>query len=125
MTGKQTGVQNTPNDLGSAEPLDPCELAPSYIRAIAPYQPGKPITELAREFGLDERKIVKLASNENPSGLSPRARAAIEAALAEREGARLLLTAVAGIALDADLHCACGAEPSTWGLTTLIGRPAA
>lgn len=65
------------------QPLDPCELAPGYIRAIAPYQPGKPITELAREFGLDERKIVKLASNENPLGLSPRARAAIEAALPE------------------------------------------
>jgi len=64
-------------------PLDPCELAPSYIRSIAPYQPGKPITELAREFGLDEAKIIKLASNENPSGLSPRARAAIEAELDE------------------------------------------
>jgi histidinol-phosphate aminotransferase len=67
----------------SAEPLDPCELAPAYVRAIAPYQPGKPITELARELGLDERNIVKLASNENPSGLSPRAREAIEAALSE------------------------------------------
>jgi histidinol-phosphate aminotransferase len=67
----------------SAEPLDPCEFAPAYVRAIAPYQPGKPITELARELGLDERNIVKLASNENPSGLSPRAREAIEAALSE------------------------------------------
>ena len=67
----------------AADPLDPCELAPGYIRAIAPYQPGKPITELAREFGLDERSIVKLASNENPLGLSPLARAAIEAALPE------------------------------------------
>jgi histidinol-phosphate aminotransferase len=83
MSGKPTGVQNTPNDLGTADPLDPCELAPSHVRAIAPYQPGKPITELAREFGLDERKIVKLASNENPSGLSPQARKAIEAALSE------------------------------------------
>jgi len=72
-----------PTDAHAAEPLDPCELAPGYIRAIAPYQPGKPITELAREFGLDEAKIVKLASNENPSGLSPRARKAIEAALDE------------------------------------------
>lgn len=67
----------------TAPPLDPCELAPGYVRAIAPYQPGKPITELAREFGLDERKIVKLASNENPLGVAPRARAAIEAALPE------------------------------------------
>ena len=76
MSAKQT-------ESRVAEPLDLCELAPGHVRAIAPYQPGKPITELAREFGLDERKIVKLASNENPSGLSPRARAAIEAALPE------------------------------------------
>ena len=61
--------------------MDLCELSPAYVRAIAPYQPGKPITELAREFGLDERSIVKLASNENPRGLSPKALAAIQAAL--------------------------------------------
>lgn len=63
--------------------MDICELSPAYVRAIAPYQPGKPITELAREFGLDERAIVKLASNENPRGLSPKALAAIQAALPE------------------------------------------
>jgi histidinol-phosphate aminotransferase len=66
-----------------SSPADPCERAPAYVRAIAPYQPGKPITELAREMGLDESRIVKLASNENPLGVSPRARAAIEAALPE------------------------------------------
>ena len=63
--------------------IDPCELSPSYVRSIAPYQPGKPISELAREMGLDERSIVKLASNENPRGIGPRTRAAIDAALAE------------------------------------------
>ena len=63
--------------------MDICEFSPSYVRAIAPYQPGKPISELAREYGLDERSIVKLASNENPLGLSPRARTAIERELAE------------------------------------------
>jgi histidinol-phosphate aminotransferase len=63
--------------------MDLCEQSPSYIRAIAPYQPGKPISELAREMGLDERKIVKLASNENPFGISPRARAAIKKGLAQ------------------------------------------
>ena len=61
--------------------MDLCELSPAYVRAIAPYQPGKPITELARELGLNERSIVKLASNENPRGLSPKALAAIQAAL--------------------------------------------
>lgn len=55
--------------------------APAHIHAIAPYQPGKPISELAREFGLEESSIVKLASNENPLGISPKARAAIEAEL--------------------------------------------
>src|SRR5574340_503480 len=58
--------------------MDLCDLAPSCIRAIAPYQPGKPISELAREMGLAEEDIVKLASNENPLGASPRALAAIE-----------------------------------------------
>ncbi len=60
-----------------------CDLAPAHIRAIAPYQPGKPISELAREMGLAEANIVKLASNENPLGASPRARAAIAAHLDE------------------------------------------
>lgn len=57
------------------------QRAPDYIRAISPYVPGKPIGELAREMGLDEAKIVKLASNENPLGMSPGARAAMQAAL--------------------------------------------
>src|SRR3982750_353704 len=63
--------------------IDPCELSPSYVRSIAPHQPEKPISELAREMILDEAKIVKLASNENPRGIGPRTRAAIDAALAE------------------------------------------
>ena len=63
--------------------MDPCELSPSYVRSIAPYQPGKPISELARELGLKEENIVKLASNENPRGIGPRTRAAIEAALGD------------------------------------------
>lgn len=44
------------------------------------YQPGKPIEEVKRELGLDE--VIKLASNENPFGCSPRVRAAIEDELA-------------------------------------------
>jgi len=63
--------------------MDPCELSPSYVRSIAPYQPGKPISELAREMGLEEAAIIKLASNENPRGIGPRTRAAIDAALAD------------------------------------------
>jgi histidinol-phosphate aminotransferase len=63
--------------------MDLCELSPAYVRSIAPYQPGKPISELAREMGLDEKRIVKLASNENPRGIGPRTRAAIEASLGD------------------------------------------
>ena len=55
------------------------ELAPSYVRAIAPYQPGKPIAELERELGISG--IVKLASNENPLGTSPKAVAAMQEAI--------------------------------------------
>jgi histidinol-phosphate aminotransferase len=51
--------------------------AHGYVRAIAPYQGGKPIEELAREFGLDPGSIVKLASNENPLGMPASAKAAI------------------------------------------------
>ncbi|MDP2111765.1 MAG: histidinol-phosphate transaminase [Thiobacillus sp.] len=58
-----------------------CDLAPPHVRAIAPYQPGKPISELARELGLAEADIVKLASNENPLGPSPMALAAAQDAL--------------------------------------------
>jgi histidinol-phosphate aminotransferase len=58
-----------------------CDLAPPYIRSIAPYQPGKPIAELARELRLDEKNIIKLASNENPLGVSPKAQVAIRAVL--------------------------------------------
>lgn len=62
---------------------DPCERVAPHIRSIAPYVPGKPISELAREFGLEESGIVKLASNENPLGPSPRALAAAQDSLKE------------------------------------------
>ncbi|NOT16032.1 MAG: histidinol-phosphate transaminase [Methylotenera sp.] len=58
-------------------------LAPDYIQAIAPYQGGKPISELAREMGLNEADIVKLASNENPLGMSPKAQMAVEDAIGD------------------------------------------
>ncbi|MFA7281071.1 MAG: histidinol-phosphate transaminase [Sterolibacterium sp.] len=57
------------------------DLAPSYIRAISPYQPGQPITQLSRDIGIPVDKIVKLASNENPLGMSPKARIALEQAI--------------------------------------------
>ena len=62
---------------------DACDLAPGYIRAIAPYQPGKPVAELARELHLEPDSIIKLASNENPLGVSPLAMQAMQQALAD------------------------------------------
>lgn len=52
------------------------DLIPAHIRALVPYKPGKPAEELFREKGLT--RIVKLASNENPWGASPRAMEAIQ-----------------------------------------------
>lgn len=57
--------------------------APAYVQNIAPYQAGKPISELARELGLAEAGIVKLASNENPLGMPESARQAILAVLGD------------------------------------------
>jgi len=55
------------------------KLASDDIRAISPYVPGKPVEELERELGLTGS--VKLASNENPLGPSPKAVAAISGML--------------------------------------------
>ena len=62
-----------------------CDLSLPNVRAISPYLPGKPITQLAREMGLPVERIVKLASNENPLGMSPKARQAVEKAVATLE----------------------------------------
>ncbi|MEW6253531.1 MAG: histidinol-phosphate transaminase [Planctomycetota bacterium] len=84
-----------------------CDLAPDCVRAIAPYLPGKPIPELARELGLAEADIVKLASNENPLGPSPRALAAAQDALADMA----LYPDGAGFALKAALSARFGVDP--------------
>ena len=58
-------------------------LAQPGVQKLSPYVPGKPVDELARELKLDPAGIVKLASNENPLGPSPKALAAIQAELSE------------------------------------------
>ena len=58
-------------------------LAQPGVQQLSPYIPGKPVDELARELDLDPATIVKLASNENPLGASPKALDAIRAELAE------------------------------------------
>jgi histidinol-phosphate aminotransferase len=57
--------------------------APEYVRRISPYVGGKPVEEVARELGLAPERIVKLASNENPRGPSPKALAAVASAAAD------------------------------------------
>jgi len=58
---------------------DATALLPPWIRELAPYPPGKPIEELEREYGITGS--IKLASNENPLGASPKAVEAVRAAL--------------------------------------------
>ena len=58
-------------------------VAPSYVRELARYIPGRSIEDVARDLNLDPKTIVKLASNENPRGPSPSVLAAIAAAALE------------------------------------------
>ena len=57
------------------------DQVPEYIRSLIPYEPGKPIEEVEREYGISDS--VKLASNENPLGPSPKALAAIRDKMAQ------------------------------------------
>ena len=56
-------------------------LATPGVQKLIPYQPGKPVSELQRELGLEN--IIKLASNENPLGPGPKSIAAIQETLPE------------------------------------------
>src|SRR6218665_3014076 len=59
------------------------QYANSFVCDLVAYETGKPIDETARELGLDPASIVKVASNENPLGPSPKAKAAMKQALEE------------------------------------------
>lgn len=88
------------------------KVAPAHVRRLDVYQPGKPIEELERELGISG--AIKVASNENPLGPSPRALAAIAAALpqihlypdAGGHALRQALSRALGVGLD---HLALGA----------------
>lgn len=82
------------------------ERANPQLRNLAIYEPGKPVEETARELGVHTDEIIKLASNENPLGPSPKAVAAMAAAIESAElypdgGGFLLRNALA-----AELGCA-------------------
>jgi len=57
--------------LNISSDCDVVSLAAPGVRQLQPYLPGKPISELEREYGISD--IIKLASNENPLGVSPKA----------------------------------------------------
>ncbi len=57
------------------------DLANRFVCDVPVYEPGRPIEEVAREFGLNPARVIKLASNENALGPSPRAVAAMRQAL--------------------------------------------
>jgi histidinol-phosphate aminotransferase len=58
------------------------DIANRELLDLVPYEPGKPVEDVARELGLDPSSIIKLASNENPLGPSPLAQAAMHDAVA-------------------------------------------
>lgn len=68
----------------SSPAMTTMEAANQWVCDLVPYEPGKPIEETARELGLEPDQIIKLASNENPLGPSPKAK---EAMIAEVERA--------------------------------------
>lgn len=89
-------------------PMPVLAQAHSWVRALQAYEPGKPIEDVARELGLAPESILKLASNENPLGPSPKAIAAMQKAAADMHiypdgGGWALRTAIAekfGLARD-------------------------
>ena len=72
--GQRKGANNPKVDWRS-EPTPTIRCRP-HLLALAPYPPGRPIEEVQREYGL--KRVIKLASNENPLGPSPKALAAIK-----------------------------------------------
>jgi histidinol-phosphate aminotransferase len=63
------------------QPDAPAPTLNPHLKKLLPYPPGRPIEEVQREFGLKD--VVKLASNENPLGPSPRAMKAMAKAAGE------------------------------------------
>lgn len=86
---------------------DYIELALAGVRELTPYQPGKPIEELERELGVTH--TLKLASNENPLGPSPRAlealRARVDSLALYPDGNGFELKAALAAHLDVDAKC--------------------
>src|ERR1700690_2041040 len=75
----QSGPKSSPNnptemwwqELGGQGRMEPVPLVPPNIEALRPYEAGRPIESVRKQYGLT--RIAKLASNENPLGASPKA----------------------------------------------------
>src|SRR5438132_11951163 len=88
-------VANAPDAAGTPEnpagyfvrtpltsaPMSIWKIANPQLRDLVVYEPGKPVEDVARELGLKPSEIIKLASNENPLGPSPKALVAMRDAL--------------------------------------------
>lgn len=85
LSGDRQDARRSDNSAaGQSRQPDNATIRPlQYVCDLQPYQPGLPIELVARQHGLDPAKVVKLASNENPLGMSPKARAALEDAAIE------------------------------------------
>jgi histidinol-phosphate aminotransferase len=77
--GFRCGHRSSP--LEPTKAVNPSELAKPFVLSYPAYVPGRPIEEVARDLGLDPAGIIKLASNENPFGPSPKAAAAAKQAI--------------------------------------------
>jgi histidinol-phosphate aminotransferase len=71
------------NGFTLLRPMNVWNHANPQLKDLVTYKPGKPIEELARERGMQPEDIIKLASNENPLGPSPKAVAAMTEALGQ------------------------------------------
>jgi histidinol-phosphate aminotransferase len=78
---RKTDIGKSASSIYSPRMTSIWDLANPQLRTLAVYEPGKPIEETAREVGIHPAEIVKLASNENPLGPSPKAVEAMHAAL--------------------------------------------
>lgn len=74
--GKNWIVNEETGDRVDWQDCDFSHLVTPGVAGLTPYHPGKPVSELKRELGLDD--IIKLASNENPLGPGERALAALK-----------------------------------------------
>src|SRR5215470_12337339 len=70
----QTALPDFPSVLSGSPPAPP--TVAENIARLVPYRPGKPVEEVERELGITG--IIKLASNENSLGPSPKAMAAMQ-----------------------------------------------